>query len=495
MRGAGVTVLSQGSGLAIQLVATVVLARLLTPADFGVVAMVTAFSLLLMNLGLNGFTEAIVQSDAIDHTLASNLFWINIAVGLLLTIVFAASGSLMARFYRNPLVSDVAEAISLTIIFTSASVLHLALLKRAMRFSAVSANDIVARTLSVIVSIALAWAGWGYWALVAGTVAQPLSTAVGAWALCRWTPGFPRRTEGTGAMVRFAANVYGRFGFRYFARNTDKLLVGWQFNASALGFYKKAYDLFALPMGQLISPLTVVAVAALSRLRRDPIQFKRYLINALGIVAFAGMAVGADLTLVGRDLIRLVLGPGWGEAGKIFVFFGPGIGLMLLHGTHGWIHLAIGRADRWLRWTVAEFAVMILLLIIALHWGPAAIAVAWTMSFCILTAPALWYAGRPINLGVLPVLAAVWRYVVAALLAGLACEVLISKLLSSAAPIGAAEAMVRVAAVSLLFIVLYLGAVIMLCGGCSSIYQFGRLLKEMTPWSKPSGLRPAHTLE
>src|SRR5207302_5673454 len=142
VQGASVTVFSQAALFAIQMIATVVLARLLTPADFVLVTMVTIFSLLLMNFGLNGFTEAVLQREEVDHTLASNLFWINVGLSLLLTIGFAAAGPLLGRFYGDPRVAAVAVAVAVTIFFTGLSVLHLALLKRAMRFSGVSANDI-----------------------------------------------------------------------------------------------------------------------------------------------------------------------------------------------------------------------------------------------------------------------------------------------------------------------------------------------------------------
>ncbi len=249
MRGVAATLLSSGMGLAVQVVATVVLARLLKPEDFGLVTMVTTFSLLLSNCGANGFTEALIQREDLDHALATNIFWINLGVGALLTAGFAAAGSLLSRFYGDPRIVYVAAAISLTIFFSSTWVVHTALLKRAMRFSVISANDIFARAVSVVVSIVLARAGWGYWALAGGTVAVPLSTSIGAWILCRWTPGLPRRIAGTGSMVRFAIHVYGRFTVNYCARNMDNLLVGWRFNAVSLGFYKKAYDLFALSSG------------------------------------------------------------------------------------------------------------------------------------------------------------------------------------------------------------------------------------------------------
>src|SRR5207302_10198456 len=149
-------------------------------------------------------------------------------------------------------------------------------------------------------------------------------------------------------------------------------------------------------------------------------RFKRYFANALGIIAFVGMAVGADLTLVGKDVVRLVLGPKWSESGRIFALFGPGIGIMLLYSTVGWIHLSIGKPGRWLRWTLFETTATALLFVLALPWGPAGIAIAWSVSFWILSIPAFWYAGRPIGFGVSSLIAAVWRYGAASLLAGLA---------------------------------------------------------------------------
>ena len=120
----------------------------------------------------------------------------------------------------------------------------------------------------------------------------------------------------------------------------------------------------------------------------------------MAVTALVGMGVGAELTLVGKDVIRLVLGPGWEESGRMFTFFGPGIGIMLIYGTYGWIHLSIGTTGRWFRWGIVEFAVTALLFLVALPWGPVGIAVGWTASFWILIIPALWYAGRPISFGV-----------------------------------------------------------------------------------------------
>ena len=105
---------AKGVMLATTIIGTVVLGRLLTPTDFGLIAMVTTFSLLPMNFGLNGFTEAVVQREEIDHVLSSNLFWINVGVGLVLTVGFASAGSLLALFYREPLVAGVSAGMGNT---------------------------------------------------------------------------------------------------------------------------------------------------------------------------------------------------------------------------------------------------------------------------------------------------------------------------------------------------------------------------------------------
>jgi PST family polysaccharide transporter len=282
-------------------------------------------------------------------------------------------------------------------------------------------------------------------------------------------------------MVRFATNVYSHFIISYARSDMDNLLVGWRFQAGALGFYKRAYDLFVLPANQLLAPVGAVAMSALSKFKNDPVQFKRHFLMALSVFAFLGMAISADLTLVGRDAVRLLLGTRWDESGRIFMFFGPGIGAMLLNGMHGWIHVSIGRADRWFRWGIFEFIVTLLLFLVCLHWGPVGIAIAWSSSLWILFLPSLWYAGRPVDLGIGETLSAVWKYVVASLVAGLISAVLIGWLLSLAHLSGILGASFRILSASLVFSVLYLVLVIILYRGPSPIHNLIRLTRDMLP--------------
>jgi len=481
VRGAGAAIGGSAGNFVLQFASVVVLARLLTPSDFGIVTMVTTFSLLLRSFGLNGFTELIMQREELTGSLASNLFWINLGVGAMLTLAFAASGPLLTFFYHNPAVAQVTAGMSLTIGVSSLGYIHAGLLQRAMHFRTIAIINVIGMLIYVTVCIVLAIAGWHYWALVWGNVIYSLAIAAGAWLMCRWVPTRPRRVPGTGSAFKFAINVYSHFAFSYLTRNTDNLLVGWRFGAGALGFYKKAYDLFVLPETQLLAPLSAVVVSTLSRVNHDREQFKRYFLRVISVLALVGMGIGADFALVGQDLIRLLFGPGWEQAGRIFALFGPGIGVMLLYNTHGWIHLSIGRPERWLRWGLMEFSCTASLFLLTLRWGPSGIAVAWTASYFLLMFPGFWYAGKPVGLGVVPMLGAIWKFFSASAVAGCATALIFEAIPRFTMTSGSSNALGRIVSVSMIFTGLYLCGVIVLHGGLTPLTETVDLVRDVLP--------------
>jgi PST family polysaccharide transporter len=488
VRGAGMNIFSGIMSLAIQMAATVILGRILAPRDFGLVAMVLTFSMLLANAPNNGFIDAILQRKEITESVASNLFWISLGITVALTCGFAATAPLLARFYSEQTVTRITMALSAQILLTCAPTVHAALLRRAMRFPSLAMNDIIARAVGVITSIVFGLAGWGYWALVAGQLSLSLSTAIGVWILCAWIPKRPNAAE-TRDALQFAGHIGVRYSMNYFVRNFDNLLVGWRFGANPLGFYKKAYDLFAMPMTQLVSANANVAVSALSRVRDDRAQWTRYVLGAMGMLAFIGMGLAGDFTLVGKDIIRVLLGPNWGTAGWIFTFFAPAIGIMMVNGVHGWIHVSLGHADRWLRWGIFEWVVTCGLFLAGLPWGPQGIAVAWTVSFWILTLPSIWYAGRPIGFGAMPVVRAIWRYTLASLTAGVAAYAVLAHSTWLRALDGTAGAALRIACVTVVFGAFYLAGVILLHRGPAPLRTMLTLIGELRGRRRPA---PVH---
>lgn len=479
LKSAGATVFYGLLRLLIQMVGTVVLARIISPRDYGVVSLVSTLGLLLSGSSSNGLPEAIAQSRELNRQLASNLFWIHSSLGLLLTLGFAACGPLVAGFYGEPQLAALVAGFAVSIGLSYLPIVHLSLLRRAMQFTHVAHIEIVSRAFSIAVSIYGACAGWGVWALVAGFSALPLATAAGAWLGCRWLPGRPRREGHTLPLIRFALHSYGRFNINYLTTNSDNLLIGWRFGPGTLGFYKRAYDLFTLPATQLVSTTTLVAVTALSRVRDDRERFRRALLGAAAVVAFLGMGIAGLFTLIGRDLIRLLLGPGWEQAGLIFTFFAPGIGMMLVYGMHSWIHLSLGRADRWLRWGLVELTSTLLLFLVGLHWGPEGVAIAWGLSYWLLTPAALHYAGKPIGLGVGAVAAVVWRYLAAALATTLALFCLLPRCPALALAAGSPGAALRLGLLTPTFALLYLAAIVLFHGGPAPLVRLAGLVREL----------------
>lgn len=485
MRSAGVTIFANILSFFIHIFSTVILARLLTPNDYGLITMVTTFSLLLQNFGGNGFTEAIIQRQDLNHKTMSTLFWTNAAIMAGLSILFMLMAPLLVWFYKEPLLFAITIAVAISILFGGMATMHMAILLRNMEFYKTSIISILAIILSITTAIIMAWYGLGYWALIANTLMLPLVTSVCAWVTCRWRPGKPGPAKDIQPMIKFAIHTYGNFALNYFTRNVDKMLTGWKYGAESLGHYKKAYDLFTLPANQLLSPISNVALATLSRLTNEPEKYRRYYLGAITIIAFIGMPISAILTLTGYDIILLVLGPQWTKAGEIFCYFGTSIGIMLITFTQGWLHLSLGKPERWIRWSIFQTLVTTSFFIVGLRFGIGGIAIAYSLAFYILFLPCLWYAGKPIQLSVFSVISAIWRYFSAALIAGLLSYAILYIFDSVHLTFINLNVFFRIISASILCALLYLIMIILLFQSLNPIKNFITTAREMLPHKLP----------
>ena len=462
VRGSATTIISGGLGVLMQLGSTMVLARLLTPRDVGLVTIVTTFTLLLGNVGLNGFTEAIIQRESITQEQLSTLFWINAAIGFVLTAGFVLAAAPLASVYHEPELKTIAIALAFSIALTALGTLHLALLKRNMEFNILNANSVVSKAVSVVLALVAAWMGYGYWALIVGFLSLPAVTALGAWLYCSWRPSLPARHCGVRPMIQFAIHTLGYFVTNYVGRNLDKVLVGRFCGSALLGNYKRAYDLFLLPIGLIPAPLTTVALAALGPLRGEPEKYCRYYLKSVAVMAFIGMGMGGALTIAGHEIIRVLLGPKWDEAQEVFTWFAPGVGIMLVYYTNAWLHLSLGHADRWFKWGIVEMTVACLFTLAGLPFGPVGVAAAMTCSFLVLVGPGLSYAGQPIGLRFSTILSATWRYAFSALIAAFLCW-LPFLLIAPVASLGAAAGpFLRLVLKGGMFLALYMGILALL---------------------------------
>jgi O-antigen/teichoic acid export membrane protein len=419
VRGTAAMLLSEGGRFAIRMLGLAVMARLLTPADFGLLAMVATFTRLIEIFSDLGLATATVQRKEITQAQVSYLFWVNVAVGLFATAITAALAPVAAWFYGEPDLTGITLVLATAFVFGGLSVQHQALMRRQMRFSTLARLRVVASLGSVSVGIFAALQGAGYWSLVAMSLASGLIMTIGLWWFCGWRPGRPRRgTDETRELLAFGGNVTGTRLLAFFARNLDNILIGKLWGGDALGLYSKAYQLLMLPISQLTAPVTGVVVSALSRLQDQPERFLGYYRKAIQALTTLTMPIVVFTFVVADELVLLVLGPQWGEAALIFRLLAPAAFVGTFNGAAGWVWVALGQTERQLRWGVLSTPCYIAAFAIGVAWGPEGVALAFSAVQCGLRYAGLRYCFATNFVSMRDLWSAVWRPGTASLAAG-----------------------------------------------------------------------------
>jgi len=417
VRGGMATMAGQGALFALNMVRTVILARLLTPADFGIVGMVTVVVNFAQMFKDAGLSLATVQQEKISHEQISTLFWINLLISVALGLAVLVSAPLVAWFYGRPELTAVTAVLSLSFLLGGFTIQHHALLQRHMRFTALAALQIVTQTLSLGVAIALAAAGWRYWALVGGSLSCAAVGALLTFAACPWVPGRMRKGTGVRAMLKFGGHISGFNFINYFARNADNLLIGRYIGAAALGFYDRAYRILLFPITMMSGPLSSVAIPALCRLRHDRPRLHKYYLHILYLISlFAGPIVGIAF-LCSEEIVLVLLGSEWEPVAPVYRLLAIGGLLQPLYNTQAWLHLAAGRSDRVLRWSFIGTPIILASFIMGLPWGINGIALAYSIAIVLVTVLSLAYAAASADMRRFRILVAVARPVGATVLA------------------------------------------------------------------------------
>jgi polysaccharide transporter, PST family len=406
VRNVVTSVAGRGVNVLIQFASTILLARLLSPHEFGLVAMVTALVLFAPILVDLGTTDASTQKPLITNGEISALFWLNITIGGTLTVLFAVGSGLIGAFYGEPALTGIALISSLNFILTALSLQHYALMRRAMEFQRIAIIDLSANALSSIVSVVLAFLGWGYWALVAKPIVQLSLTAFGTWMSCPWVPRRPSLSSEVKELVSFGLGVTGFAVMDTLSRSADRIALGYFNGPGSLGYFQNAFMLYDNLINMVAGPIHSVGISSLSKLRHNVPELRRSWSAALSSMTFFCAPTFALLAVTGQDLIVILLGQKWAPAGPLLCVFGIRGIANSVERTMGWLHVVAGRSDRWMRWGVFSAACHFVALAAGLPFGAMGVAVAYTAAMFCLFIPALVYAGRPIGIGVRDVLSA-----------------------------------------------------------------------------------------
>ncbi|HYV13864.1 MAG TPA: lipopolysaccharide biosynthesis protein [Pyrinomonadaceae bacterium] len=394
-RGGTIMISSQGFKFFFNMASAVVLARLLTPQDYGLIAMVavvTNFSYPFRNLGLSAAT---IQKPTIDNRQVSTLFWVNVGLSVAIMLLTMGLAPVVAWFYGEPRLILITMAIAVGFIFSGLAIQHEALLKRQMRFFGLAASELASMFAGTIAAIALALWGAGVWALVGANLVTAFAFMSGVWIACRWRPGFPVRNSGVGSMLKFGRNLTGNNILNYIARNIDNLLIGRVWGPRQLGLYVRAYQLLLLPLDQICSPIDGVAITALSRLINDPERYRSAYLRMLEKLAMVTMPIMALMIGTSDWLVPVMLGPQWVETSRIFAVMGI-LGLVEpISNTMGWLLISQGRTHHVFQWGVIDAVLSIASILVGLPWGAIGVATSYAvMGICIRKPLQFWFVTR-----------------------------------------------------------------------------------------------------
>ena len=389
--GGAAAVSAQGAKFVVQTATTMVLARLLSPQDFGLLGMVvvvTGFLGLFRDAGLG---MATIQRLEVTHEQTSTLFWINVAVGVVLAALCAASAPLLVAFYHEPRLYWVAVVLGATFMFNGLAAQHSALLQRGMRFVTQAKIDVLSLTVSSATGIVMALLGCRYWSLVGMAIASSIVGAAALLLAVSWVPGPPRLRCGIRSMLHFGGLATCNSFVVYLAWNAEKLLLGRFWGADALGVYGRAFQLVTLPVQQLNTSITGVAFPALSRIQHDAKRLARSFLRGFSLLISATIPITITCALFAEEIVRIVLGAKWMAAAPIFRLLAPVAVVFAVANPFSWLVMSVGRIGRALSISASTTPLVIVGIVLGLSHGPKGVALGYSLAMTLLVIPiAAW---------------------------------------------------------------------------------------------------------
>ncbi|WP_200343470.1 lipopolysaccharide biosynthesis protein [Rhodovibrio sodomensis] len=377
-----------------------ILARLLTPADFGLVAMaapIVAFVGLFKDFGLSAAT---IQRDRITQDQLSALYWINVLAGLLLSAAATALAPAVGWFYGDQRLVAITAALGLSFALSGLQVQPSAVLRRQLRLRRLTVIQVSGYLIGIAVAVVSAHSGAGAWALVYGTLAGDLASALLLTAGAGWRPGRPARCQGLGQLLGFGGHVTAFNLINFFPRNLDNILVGRVWGEGALGLYSKAYELLLLPVRQVNGPITQAVVPALSRLRDEPERYRRYYVKSLRMIVTLTAPAIAFLVVAIDPLVRIVLGPQWLDMIPIFQALGPAALIGTSNIATGWVFVSWGHVRRQVWLGLISATIVSAGFLLSVSHGPVQMALTYSLIVLVIRWPQLMlcYHGTPVRL-------------------------------------------------------------------------------------------------
>lgn len=369
-----VTLAGQACKLVLLLINLIVLGRLLTPAEYGVVAVATALIGVAELLRDFGLSAAAIQARELSDKQQSNLFWASVVLGFLLMGLSCIIAYPMQVALNISGLAGVLCGLGVVFLLNAIQTQFQVRLSRDNRFGAVAGTDVIGQLVGLVVGCVLALWGAGAWALVGLQVSASLIVLILRAVMARWVPGLVDRSVSIRSFIRFGANLGLAQILSYVVNALPSILIGKFGGVVQAGEFGRAYQIYSLPMNQVMSPLTNVVLANFTR-RTDPDAYRKFSMAVLRAVGFIGAFSGSVLFVFSSEIIELLLGGQWAGAGDILRIIAIGIPAQALSLVYFWNFVSLGKTASLLRYNLVTKLCLVCALFVSAFAGTFAILV------------------------------------------------------------------------------------------------------------------------
>lgn len=469
-----VAVAAQPLKLVIGIGGTMILARELVPADFGLLAMVQPLLTLVDSLSNLGLETATVQRQDLTQDEVSSIFWFSLKINAFIILGMMLAGPLLAWFYGQPELTNIVFCLAIGSASLCLSFQQMSLLKRQMQFEILTLIEVVALIASTALAISTARLGLGYWSLILQLTTFQTIKGIAYWLLCDWRPsGFNQSFQLTPDLrSMFSYGIY-LTGYRCITRvgmEMDRILLGYFGGANALGLYSVAYQWAYFPFWQIYYPLFDVAVASFSRSLSEPERYRTYCRRGFSVIFAVYMPALAFLFVTAQAVILLILGEQWLEIVPMFRVLTVAVFVGGIYRVTKWVYVSAGETQHQFRWSLIHTPIMITAVAIGVHWGAFGVALGYTTGMCLLSYPSVIHCVRKVPLTFSDFFSSVWRPATSAILSAILLYTIQWSLPSSEVLI------VTLGINSLIYAVSYIGLWLLLPGGYTETREIVRIL-------------------
>ncbi len=387
VRGARWKVVGQGTAQVSRVAVTLVLARLLTPNDFGLAGMVLVFVGLIQLFADFGFSASLIQHKVVTDKDRSTAFWMNLAVGILLTGVGIAAAPLVARFYHEPQLKPLLIALSFTFLIGALGSTQASLLTRDMRFRSLELAAMFGAIAGAAAAIVAAVAGAGPWALILQSVATTTTSTACLWFALGWTPRNGVSVASLRKLWGFGAGVFASRIFGYLGRDTDNFLVGRFLGAQSLGIYGMAYTVIAMPFDRVLAPIQALLQPMFARLQDDLARTRNAWLQGLRMTTALIAPLTIGVLVVAPDLVPVLLGHRWLPAVPVLQVLAYVGAIQAAAVVSPLVFMSQYRTRLMLAVSATSFAAHLCGFVVGLHWGVVGVAVGFALSNTLVAIP------------------------------------------------------------------------------------------------------------